>query len=96
MAKTQQRLARLEAAVPDDSEHPKMAVYFEMLQEWKGLFEDLDGEISESTRRDCERLSDQIRTGEIEVTMSAFISHVPSQAMDLFAKNAKRIYGDDI
>jgi hypothetical protein len=74
----------------------KLTLYLEMLEDWKVLFEDRDDEISESTRRDCERMVERVRAEEIEVTLSAFIDHIPSQAMDLFVKNAKRIYGDDI
>ena len=99
MARTQQRLARLEAAAaPDDSDRSTVTSWLEMLEGWKGLFEDCDGddEISESVRKDCERLVEQVRSGEVDHTLSAFIDHIPSQAMDLFVKNSRRIYGDDI
>jgi hypothetical protein len=86
---------RLEAAAPDDGEESKVKSYVEMLEGWKGLFEDSDREISESVRKDCERLVEQIRSGEVDHTESAFIDHIPSKAMDLFVKNVKRIYGDD-
>lgn len=96
MPRMQQRLNRLEAATPDDNGRSTVTLYLEMLEDWKTLFEDRDGEIPESVRRDCERLVEQVRSGEVDYTSAAIIDRIPPSVMSLFEKNAKRIYGPEI